>query len=75
MLSLDPTIIIYAAIAACLVARAASMENRSPWLWGGIAGVAVYCVPYPFPHFWRTFLIVIILFAVMTIQKAISSKR
>lgn len=74
-MSLDPTIVIYVAIAAYLVARAASMENRSPWLWGIIAGISVYCLPYPFSYFWRTFWVVILLFAVMTIHKAIASKR
>ncbi len=75
MLSLDPIIFIYVAIAAYVISRAAGMDNRSPWLWGVIAGAAVYFVPYPASGFWRTLLIVIVLFGVMTILKGLSVKK
>ena len=72
MLTFDPMTIFFVIVAGYVVGKAASMEERPSWLWGGLAAALVLLVPYPFSALLRTILVVIILFGIMTAVKMIA---
>ncbi len=64
-----------AAVIVVVVSAAATSVQRPPWLWN-IVGVGLFFIlPYPHSTFWRVVACIVIVFAIMLIDKAIEQWR